>query len=89
MKLEKICEDIAEVVQDLMYGDISVSYKADILDDILSIIGYDVAEGIEPSLDSVRETLAKLIDFQDTYDVDLISPINDLEKYIAEKKWLT
>lgn len=87
MELEKICDDIAEVVQDLMFNDdISVSYKADILDDILSIIGSDVAEGIEPSLYRVNETLTKLTDFQDAYNVDLEKPIEALKQHIAEKE---
>ena len=87
MELEKICDDIAEVVQDLMFNDdISISYKADILDDILSIIGLDVAEGIEPSLYRVNETLTKLVTFQDAYKIDLVKPIEALNQYIAEKE---
>ena len=83
MTLEKICEDIAEVIYNLMYNDdISVSWKADILDDILATIGSEVAEGIEPSLDSVKDTLTQLIDFQESYDVDLESPINNLKKFV-------
>lgn len=84
MTLEQICDNIAEVVQDLMYGDISVSYKADILDDILATIGWDVAEGIEPNSERLKETLSRLIGFQDSYDVDLAEPIKNLKKYVAE-----
>ena len=84
--LEKICNDIAEVVQDLMFNDdISVSYKADILDDILSIIGSDVAEGIEPELSKVELMLSKLIEFQEGYVVDLREPIKSLKQYIKEE----
>ena len=86
MTLEEICDAIAEVVQDLMYGDISVSHKADILDDILAVIGWDVAEGIEPPLENVKETLARLEDFQLTYNVDLKNPIMNLKKYVSNKE---
>lgn len=86
MTLEEICDAIAEVVQDLMYGDISVSHKADILDDILAVIGWDVAEGIEPPLENVKETLAGLEDFQLTYNVDLKKPIRNLKKYVSNKE---
>ena len=87
MMLNQICDNIADVVQDLMFNDdISVSYKADILDDILSIIGDDVAEGIEPELGRVEMMLSKLEEFQEAYEVDLNEPIKDLQKYIAEKE---
>ena len=87
MELEQICEDIAEVVDGLMFNDdISVSYKADILEDILSIIGWDVAKGKEPDLWDVERMLAALVSFQDTYEVDLNAPIENLKKYISDKE---
>ena len=86
MKLEQICEDIADVVQGLMFNDdISVSYKADILDDILSIIGDDVAEGIEPDPNKVERMTAKLEDFQEAYEVDLSGPIQNLKSYLLKE----
>ena len=85
MTLENICEDISSVVEDLMYSGIEESFKADILDDILSIIGWDVAEGIEPDLENVEQMLAKLIEFQDSYKVDLSNPIKNLKEYITKE----
>jgi hypothetical protein len=87
MNLEQICDAIAEVVQDLMFhDDISVSYKADILDDILSIIGDDVAERKEPDLWSCERMLSELISFQDAHDIDLRAAIDGLKKYISSKE---
>ena len=85
MELEKICEDIASIVSDLMYSGIEESFKADILDDILSIVGWDVAEGIEPDIEKVEQMLSKLIEFQDSYGVELSDSINQLNEYITLK----
>ena len=85
MELQRICEDISSVVEDLMYRGVNESFKADILDDILSIIGWDVAEGIEPDLENVEQMLAKLIDFQDSFEVDLSNPIKHLEEYVLKR----
>ena len=84
MMLNQICEKIAAVVDDLMLNDdISVSFKADILDDILAIIGLDVAEGVEPELEKVELMLSKLIEFQEAYEIDLGDPIKNLQEYIS------
>ncbi len=97
MNIEQICNDLAEITEKLMYGEISFSYDnlasamkpghpGEILDDIISIIGWDVLEGKEPPLENVKETLAGLEDFQRAFKVDLKKPIMNMKKYIAEKE---
>lgn len=97
MKLYDICKEIAVVEDKLAYGEIEFSYDklmsamkpghpADILDDILSIIGWDVFAGIEPPIEKVEQTLKGLKSFQSTFKVDLKEIINHLKEYIAEHK---
>ena len=97
MTLEQICSDVAEVAEKLIYGEISFTYDklasamklghpGEILDDIISIIGWDVLDGKEPPLENVKETLAGLEDFQRAYKVDLKKTIRNMKKYIAEKE---
>ena len=97
MTIEQICNDLAEITEKLIYGEISFSYDnlasamkpghpGEILDDIISIIGWDVLEGKEPPLENVKQTLAGLEDFQLTYNVDLKNPIMNLKKYVADKE---
>ena len=96
-KLYNICKEIAIVEDKLAYGEIDFSYDklmcamksghpADILDDILSIIGWDVNKGIEPSIKKLEETLEGLKDFQATFKVNLKKQIKDLQSYIKEKR---
>ena len=97
MKLYDICKEIAIVEDKLAYGEIDFSYDklmsamkpghpADILDDILSIIGWDVFAGKEPPIEKVEKTLAGLKNFQATFKVNLKNEINHLKEYIAEHK---
>ena len=85
MNLQDVCSDVSEIIMDLMYRDVNESWKADILDNILSIIGWDVAEGVKPDLYKVEDVLDRLVDFQESYDVNLRNPIRKLKKYIREE----
>ena len=97
MKLYDICKMIAEVEDGLAYGEIQFSYDnlmcamkpghpADILDDILSKIGWDVFEGKTPSNETVAQVLEELKEFKATFKVkQLQKPINALQKYLAEQ----
>jgi hypothetical protein len=96
MTLHEICTEIAIVEEKLAYGEIEFTYPkicsamklghpADILDDILSIIGWDVNEGKEPKLKSLKKVLTELKEFQEAFNVDLSDPIKHLEEYIAKK----
>lgn len=97
MKLYDICKEIAVVEDKLAYGEIDFSYDklmsamkaghpADILDDILSIIGWDVFAGKEPPIEKIEETLTRLKGFQSTFKVDLKEIIKNLKEYITEHK---
>lgn len=97
MTLYDICKEIAVIEDKLVYGEIEFSYNklmsamkaghpADILDDILSIIGWDVFAGKEPPIEKVEETLKRLKGFQSTFKVDMKQIINNLKEYIDERK---
>jgi hypothetical protein len=96
MTLFEICNDIAIIEEKLINGEIEFSYgklmsamkaghPADILDDILSIIGWDVYAGKEPPVEKVKETLSKLQSFQKTFKVDLKEQIKNLKEYVDER----
>lgn len=97
MKLYDICKEIAVIEDKLIYGEIDFSYDklmsamkaghpADILDDILSVIGWDVFAGKEPAIEKVEETLKGLKNFQKTFKVDMKQIIKNLKEYIDERK---
>lgn len=97
MKLYDICREIGEVEEGLMYGQISFSYDnlmsamkpghpADILDDILSVIGWDVFAGKEPDKEKVQEVLTRLQEFKQCFNVkELADPIKHLAEYLKEE----
>ncbi len=98
MTLYEICEEIGQIEQGLMYGQISFEYDelmcamkpghpAELLDDILSYIGWDVFAGKAVPLSKVEETCEDLKSFCSAMKIkELSKPIKDLEKYIAENK---
>ena len=94
MTLLDICHEIAGKIEGLLYGTIEFKYDnmmsamkpghpGEILDDILSIIGWDVFGGKVPTNEKVQETIAGLEEFQSAFGVDLQKQINDLKNYIA------
>ena len=96
MTLYDICTEIAIIEEGLYSGKIAFNYDnlmsamkpghpAEILDDILSIIGWDVQADIKPPLSKVKKTLAELKRFQRTFKVDLKSPIAELTQYIKDE----
>ncbi len=98
MTLYEICEEIGQIEEGLMYGQIAFEYDklmcamkpghpAELLDDILSYIGWDVFSGKAVPLSKVEETCEDLKSFRSTLKIkELSKPIKDLEKYIAENK---
>ena len=94
MTLYDICTEIAEIEDGLYYGDIDFSYDnlmsamkpghpADILDDILSLIGEDVSEGKTPDITTLWQTLSELREFKKAFKVKQVSePIKHLKEYI-------
>lgn len=96
MTLYDICTEIAIIEEDLYSGRIGFSYDnlmsamkpghpAEILDDILSIIGWDVQADIKPPLSKVKKTLTELRKFQRAFKVDLKVPIAGLTQYIKDE----
>ena len=94
MTLYEICNEIAMVENGLAYGMINFSYDnlmsaikpghpADILDDILAIIGWDVFAGKIPENEKVIEVLEGLRGFVECFKVeDLNKAITHLEEYL-------
>ena len=94
MTLYDICKMISEVEEGLMYGNISFSYDnlmsamkpghpADILDDILSIIGWDVFKGETPEREKIEDVLTQLKAFKSCFKVkQLKQPIEALDNYL-------
>ncbi len=97
MTLYEICVEIGQVEEGLMYGQISFEYDklmcamkpghpAELLDDVLSIIGWDVFAGKEVSIDRVEETRKELKRFRSAFKVkELAAPIKHLGEYIKEQ----
>ena len=80
MTLYNICKMIAEVEEGLMYGEISFEYSklmcalmpghpAEILDEILSIIGWDVFAGKIPENDKIEQVINELKGFKEEFGV--------------------
>ena len=95
MTLKNICMEIAEIEADLMYGRISFSYPrlaaamkaghpAEILDDILSPVGWPALAGVEVPNETVLEMLEGLQSFAEDFEVPkLNTPIVHLREYLG------
>ncbi len=95
MTLYDICQMIAEVEEGLAYGEIKFSFDklmsamkpghpADILDEILSIIGWDVFQGNTPEREKVEQVYALLKEFKACFKVkELKQPIDALKQYLS------
>lgn len=93
-ELYTTCKEIAEIEEKLYTGEITFEYgklmsamkpghPSEILDDILSIIGWDVFAKKDPPLSKVKETIGGLKRFQRTFKVDLKKQIKSLEDYVT------
>jgi len=101
MTLYDICKMIAEVIEGLMYGNINFNYgklmsamkpghPAEILDDILSVIGWDVFAGKTPENEKIEQVLDELKQFKEAFCVkELQKPISALEAYLTPDMVLT
>lgn len=81
-----------------MYGKISFTYPklmsvlkpghpADLLDGVLSMVGWDVFEGKEIELSRVEEWLEALKSFKDDFEIEELSgPIEHIEEYIKNSQ---
>jgi hypothetical protein len=97
MTLYEVCEQIAIIEEQLACGEIEFVYDnlmsamkpghpADILDEVLSIIGWDVQAGKTPSLAKIKRTLKGLEDFQKAFSVDLSGPVSALKEYVKNNE---
>lgn len=98
MTLYQICSEIAAIEDDLTYGRIQFSYDkmmsaikpghpADMLDEILSMIGWDVSLGNPVELDRVKEWAKLLKEFKTAFKIkDLATPIKHVAEYIKEQE---
>ena len=97
MTLFDVCTAIAIVEDKLAYGEIDFYYDnlmsamkpghpADILDDILSQIGWDVQAGKPVELERVKSMLEDLKGFKETFRVkELKDAIRLTEQYVKEQ----
>lgn len=97
MTLHEICTEIAIIEEKLANGEIEFSHDkivkdklaqatkighpADILDDVLSHIGWDVYAGKTPSEKKIKQTISGLQKFQRTFKIDLQYLIDELKLY--------
>ena len=98
MTLYDICYEIAEVYEGLAYNEISFTYDslmsamkpehpADILDDILSLIGDDVMLGKPVEKERVEEVLKRLKEFKKCFKVkELSKPTKHMSEYLKENQ---
>lgn len=98
MTLYDICSEVAHIEEGLTYGEVSFSYDklmsamkpghpADLLDDVLSMIGWDVFAGKDIELSRVEEWLDELKNFKKAFKIkELSKPIKHTEEYIKSLK---
>lgn len=98
MTLYEICMEIAKIEEGLACGKIRFSYDnlmsamkpghpADLLDNVLSEIGWDVFDGNDVSLERVKEWLKELQAFKADFKIrQLSAPIKHVQEYIKEQE---
>ena len=98
MTLYDICKRIAEVEEGLLCGEIKFTYDnlmsamkpghpADILDEILSVIGWDVFQGKTPERKKIEKVFSELKRFKACFKVkELKEPIDALKEYLDSEK---
>lgn len=98
MTLYDICQEVAIVEQQLMEGDIEFAFDplmsamkpghpADLLDEVLSKIGWDVFAGKDVSLDRVKEWHKELKQFKSTFKIKALDrPIKHVKAYIEKQE---
>lgn len=96
MTLQEICSEIAEVEQGLENGNVQFTYSklmramkpghpADLLDDILSMVAWDVEAGKVIETDRVKQWADALTDFAEEFNIEeLDAPIQHITEYIKK-----
>ena len=98
MELRNICDEIAMIIQKMFYGQVNFEYDnlmcamkpghpAEILDEILGIIGWDVFAGKTPEKEKIEEMYSSLKEYKKAFKVkELKEPIEDLKNYLEGLK---
>ena len=98
MTLNEICSEIAELEQQMLWGEIEFSYDnlmsamkpghpAELLDEVLSEIGWDVFSNKPVSADRVITWIKHLKSFKRAFKVKVLSaPIKHAEQYLKEQE---
>ena len=96
--LERICEEVVDIEEGLMFGTILFRYDnlmsamkpghpMEILDSILANIYFTVMSGKEPSMDKMEDTLKQFRGFKNAFAVkEMNKPIRELSDYIKARK---
>ena len=96
--LEKICEEVVNIEEGLMFGTILFRYDnlmsamkpghpMEILDSILANIYFTVIGGKEPPMEKMEETLKNFRGFKSAFAVkEMNKPIKELSDYIKARK---
>ena len=96
--LEKICEEVVDIEEGLMFGTITFRYDnlmsamkpghpMEILDSLLANIYFTVMGGKEPPMEKMEETLKNFRGFKSAFAVkEMNKPIRELSDYIKARK---
>lgn len=96
--LNKICEEIVDIEEGLMFGSILFQYDnlmsamkpghpMEILDSLLANIYFTVMGGKEPPMEKLEETLKNFKGFKTAFAVkEMNKPIKELSDYIKARK---
>lgn len=96
MTLNQICTEVAEIEESLAHGMIEASYDnlmsamkpgapADLLDDILSMVGWDVFAGKEIEKERISEWKEALEGFRNDFQItELDEPIGHIREYLKK-----
>ena len=96
--LEKICEEVVDIEEGLMFGTILFRYDnlmsamkpghpMEILDSLLANIYFTVMGGKEPPMEKMEETLKNFKGFKSAFAVkEMSKPIKELSDYIKVRK---
>ena len=94
MEIRTICDEIAQIIEKMFYGQIEFKYDnlmcatkpghpAEILDEILSIIGWDVFADKTPEKENIEKMLIELKEYVKVFKVkELKKPMADLKEYL-------
>ncbi len=94
MTLSEICEQVMDIEEGLMTGEVQFRYDnlmsamkpghpMEILDGIIAEIFWDVMSGKMPEKEKIANVVDNMKNFTDCFDVDELKPIiGELEEYI-------